>query len=216
MWTHLDLPAVAEAAQEIPIGDRQSYRRAAGELLHPAREPMAALEELKAAMGSQAFSAQYQQAPVPPGGALLRRSWFRTYARAPERKSGDRIVQSWDTASKASTRNDYSVCTTWLVQGKDCYLLDVLRCRLEYPDLRRRIPAHAEAHGAATVLIEDAGSGMHLVQDLKREGKLRPIAMLPKGDKIVRMEAHSAVIEAGHVLLPKEAPWLASFQTEIF
>ena len=127
MWTHLDLPAVAEAAQEIPIGDRQSYRRAAGELLHPAREPMAALEELKAAMGSQAFSAQYQQAPVPPGGALLRRSWFRTYARAPERKSGDRIVQSWDTASKASTRNDYSVCTTWLVQGKDSYLLDFPR-----------------------------------------------------------------------------------------
>jgi len=214
-WTHLDLPAIAEVAQEIPIGDRQRYRRAAGELLHPAREPMAALEELRAAMGSQAFSAQYQQAPVPPGGALLQRRWFRSYAQAPERKSGDRIVQSWDTASKASTRNDYSVCTTWLVQNQDYSLLDVLRCRLEYPDLRRRIAAHAEAHGAATVLIEDAGSGTHLIQDLKREGKLRPIAMRPEGDKIVRMEAQSAVIEAGHVLLPEEAPWLASFLTEI-
>jgi len=65
------------------------------------------------------------------------------------------------------------------------------------------------------VLIEDAGSGTHLVQDLKREGRLRPIGIKPEGDKLVRMEAQSAVIEAGHVLLPEAAPWLGDFQTEI-
>ena len=214
-WTHLDLPAIAEAPQAVPIGEGRMYHRAAGEVLHPEREPMSVLENQKAVMGSQAFSAQYQQAPIPPGGALIRWAWFRSYGQAPERRAGDRVVQSWDTASKAATSNDWSACTTWLIRGTDYYLLDVLRARLEYPELRRRIVSHAGAYGASTVLIEDAGSGTHLIQDLQREGKLRPIALRPEGDKIVRMEAQSALIEAGHVLLPGSAAWLGDFQTEI-
>ena len=152
---------------------------------------------------------------VPPGGALIQWSWFRHYPAAPAPQSQDRIVQSWDTASKAEELSDYSACTTWLVRGGDYYLVDVLRARLEYPDLRRRIIAHAETHGAKTVLIEDAGSGTHLIQELQREGGLRPIAIKPEGDKITRMAAQTATIEAGHVLLPENASWLGDFQTEI-
>jgi predicted phage terminase large subunit-like protein len=215
VWTQLDLPAIAEGAQEIPIGEGRIYRRAAGTVLHPEREPKSVLDELEATMGSQAFSAQYQQAPVPPGGALIKWAWFRIYARAPEKGSGDRIVQSWDTASKASAANDYSVCTTWLIRDKDYYLLDVLRLRLEYPELRRRILSHAETYRATSVLIEDAGSGTHLIQDLQREGKLRPIGVPPQGEKVVRMEAQTPVIEAGYVYLPAAAPWLGDFEIEI-
>jgi predicted phage terminase large subunit-like protein len=101
------------------------------------------------------------------------------------------------------------------MRGADYYLLDVLRQRLEYPDLRRRILRHAETHGATPVLIEDASSGTSLIQDLRHEGKLRPIPVRPDRDKIVRLEAQSAVIEAGHVLLPEAAPWLDEFQLEI-
>jgi predicted phage terminase large subunit-like protein len=174
------------------------------------------LEDLKAAMGSQAFSAQYQQMPVPPEGALIKRTWLRTYSGTPARQPGDRIVQSWDTASKADKTNDYSVCTTWLRRrNNEYYLLDVLRTRLEYPDLRRKILSHAKANGTRTVLIEDASSGASLIQDLQRKGPFRPIAIKPEGDKIVRLEGQSAVIEAGHVLLPESAPWLGDFLGEI-
>jgi predicted phage terminase large subunit-like protein len=214
-WIHLNLPAIAEADEEIPLGGGGFHRRKVGELLHPEREPREVLEELKAAMGSQSFSAQYQQAPVPEGGALIKAEWFRTYPRAPERAPGERVVQSWDTATKAGTKNDYSVCTTWLVRGKDYYLLDVLRERLEYPDLRRKILSHAARHSAASVLIEDAGTGAPLIQDLRREGKLRPIPIRPERDKIVRLDAQSPEIEAGHVLLPEQAPWLDDFRAEI-
>jgi len=214
-WTHLDLPAIADVAQEIAIGKGTVYRRVSGELLHLEREPIAVLNELKAAMGSQAFSAQYQQRPVPPGGALIRWAWFRTYSREPEWHSGDRIVQSWDTASKASAANDFSVCTTWGIRDKEYYLLDVLRKQLEYPELRRRVLSHAEARRATTVLIEDAGPGTPLIQELQREGRLRPIARRPEGDKIVRMEAQSALIEAGRVWVPEAASWLGDFQLEM-
>ncbi len=52
-------------------------------------------------------------------------------------------------------------------------------------------------------------------QDLRREGTIRPIAIRPDRDKIVRLEAQSAVIEAGHVLLPERAPWLDDFLLEV-
>lgn len=98
-WVHLNLPAIAEVPQKIATGDNRFHRRSFGEVLHPEREPLHVLEELRGAMGSQAFSAQYQQAPVPPGGALINGAWFRRYARLPERQPGNQIVQSWDIAS---------------------------------------------------------------------------------------------------------------------
>ena len=107
------------------------HRRAIGEALHPAREPIAVLERLRAEMGSLAFAAQYQQMPLPLEGGLINWRWFRTYQLAPQRQSGDLVVQSWDTASKAAETNDFSVCTTWLVRQQACYLLEVLRSRLE-------------------------------------------------------------------------------------
>jgi phage terminase large subunit-like protein len=44
---------------------------------------------------------------------------FRTYDQQLIPAAGDRIVQSWDTASKASEANDWSVCTTWRVPKED-------------------------------------------------------------------------------------------------
>ena len=214
-WVHLNLPAIAEEDEAISLGDGRVYRRQVGELLHPEREPSHVLEELKAAMGSQAFSAQYQQAPIPAGGALIKDTWFRTYGSVPARTDNERIIQSWDTATKAGLTNDYSVCTTWIIRGKDYYLLDVFRKRLEYPDLRRAILSQAVAQSANAVLIEDAGTGAPLIQDLRRDGRLRPIPIRPERDKIVRLEAQSAVIEAGHVLLPEKASWLGEFRAEL-
>jgi phage terminase large subunit-like protein len=51
----------------------------------------------------------------------------------------ERIVQSWDTASKATELSDFSVCTSWGIVGKELYLLDVLGRRMEYPELKRAV-----------------------------------------------------------------------------
>ena len=83
------------------------------------------------------------------------------------------------------------------------------------PISSRRIVAQAERQEAATVLIEDAGSGTQLLQSLGREGTHRPISIHPKGDKLTRMEAHTAILEAGYVHLPESAVWLPDFETEM-
>ena len=115
-------------------------------------------------------------------------------------------------------RNDWSVCTTWAIKQKKFYLLDVWRPRVEFPALRRKIVNLALSYQAGTVLIEKAGPGLQLVQDLRNDqthGFPRPIGIVPDGDKWMRMEAQTPRFEAGHVLLPKEAPWLATFLDEL-
>ncbi|MHA1559285.1 MAG: phage terminase large subunit [Alphaproteobacteria bacterium] len=217
-WVHLDLPAIAIEDQEIPIGANEIHHRKAGDVLHAEREPLAVLERTKVMIGSLTFSAQYQQRPVPLEGNLIKRAWFQTYGDLPERKTGVRVVQSWDTATSTSEQNDYSVCTTWLVSKRDYYLIDVLRIRLEFPALRKRIIAHAQKHRANAVLIEDAGPGKPMLQDLRTNpvpGMPLPIGIKPEGDKVVRMEAQSTQIEVGQVHLPADASWLDEFIREL-
>jgi hypothetical protein len=117
-WEHLNLPAIAEVDEDVPIGPGKFYRRTAGGLLHPARESLETLNRQKAVMGSLDFSAQYQQAPVAPTGNMIKREWLRYYKEPPERRSNDIVLVSWDTAMKANERNDYSVGTVWLDPGR--------------------------------------------------------------------------------------------------
>jgi predicted phage terminase large subunit-like protein len=213
-WVHLDLPAIAEAPQRIRLADGAWHARALGDVLHPEREPLGELETLRATLGSHAFAAQYQQQPVPADGALVKWRWFGAYAGPPDRLPGDQVIQSWDTANKAERRNDYSVCTTWLIRGEAFHLLDLHRERLEFPDLKRRVVALRRRHGAEAVLIEDRGSGTQLIQALREEG-VHAIAISPEADKATRLQSQSMHIEAGRVLLPAAAPWLDGFRDEL-
>ena len=219
-WEHLDLPAIAVEEQVFQLGRERSHRRSVGDVLHPEREGFAALEALKRELGGMMFSAQYQQRPVPLEGNLIRRAWFRyfTPSTLPPPTYPTMIVQSWDVAMQTGETNDYSVCTTWRADRDDVYLLHVSRSRLEYPELRRKVIVLAQEHACDRVLIEDAGPGMNLLQDLRHSppsGTLRPIGVRPEGGKLERMAAQTAKIEAGHVHLPENAPWLGEFLSEL-
>ena len=214
-WTVLSLPAIAEQRQRYKIGARRCYTRQAGEVLHEAREDRRTLDVIKRQLGTSTFEAQYQQRPVPPGGTLIKREWLQTYPNALPRGGYDLVVQSWDTASSVSEASDYSVCITFGISKQTAHVVDVLRVQLEYPELRRRVLREAHRYRADTVLIEKSASGIALLQDLQREGELRPISYKPRVDKIARLEGHSAKLEAGYVLLPEKAPWLDDFKTEL-
>src|SRR5260370_5069799 len=97
---------------------------------------------------------------------MVKGGGFRTYAPNERPAAFDRIVQSWDTANKATELSDFSVCTSWGIKGKDLYLLHVLRRRMEYPELKRAVREQAEAFDASVVLIEDKASGTQLIQEL--------------------------------------------------
>ena len=186
-WEHLNLPAIAENQMIVDLGKKGKLERHEGHLLHEERLPLQFLTRQKEDLGSFVFAAQYQQRPAPKEGGIIHWDWFKTYDQQPEKGTGCRFIQSWDTASCADEMNDYSVCTTWHVYKKRAWLLDVKRKRLEFPELRREIQLLATRWSADLVLIERAGSGISLIQDLRRESKLNIVGIVPKGDKATRL-----------------------------
>ena len=218
-WTHLNLPALAPCNQSIPLGNGSVKHWLCDEPLEAERCGREVLETRKREIGSPKFNTQYLQQPESKAGNFIQLHWFRHYDKAPVKQAGDRIVQSWDPASGIDDHNDYSVCTTWLMtKEKKYYLLEVFRARLNFPDLKREVRRHALKLAADVILIEKSGIGMGLLQEFANNppgGMIRPIAILPKGDKADRLAAQSAKIEAGHVYLPVDAPWLADFEAEV-
>lgn len=150
---------------------------------------------------------------MPLDGGMIRWPWFKFYDELPAYRSTDRRIFSWDTALSDAGTTDYSVCTEWLVRDRQFYLVNVIRARLLYRDLRHRIAAQNQAHGNAVIIVEDKGSGMSVAQDLKRDG-INVISYKPETSKEQRASIASVQIESGNVLLPREAHWLADFQSE--
>ena len=124
-------------------------------------------------------------------------------------------MQSWDTANKASELNDFSVCTSWGIKGRDLYLLEVWRRRLDYPDLKRAVLDEHIRWRSDVVLIEDKASGTQLIQELVADGLYAVARYKPQTDKVMRLHAQTAAIENGLVHLPQSAPWLAEYLHEL-
>ena len=147
---------------------------------------------------------------------MVKRAWIRRYPELPAISARVSTYQSWDTANKGGTENDWSVCTTWVV-GRDhnLYLADLWRGRVDYPALKAKVQALAREWKPSRVLVEDTGAGTVLVQELR--GKVSGIiGIIPQGDKATRMMAASAKFESGEALLPARAPWLADLEAELF
>jgi predicted phage terminase large subunit-like protein len=217
-WEVLSFPAIAEADevhQIETIWGPRCFRRRQGEALHPDREPLEILQRIRRTMGEYNFAGQYQQTPAPLGGGLVKTEWFKRYRENERPERFDRIMQSWDTANKATELSDFSVCTTWGVRGQDLFLLGLFRRRLEYPALKRAVREQQGLFDANVVLIEDKASGTQLIQELIEDGCHGVTRYQPTTDKIMRLHAQTAMIENGFVHIPEAAPWLAEYLHEM-
>lgn len=214
-WEVASIPAIETDTRAYQLSDNPDhvYLRHAGEVLHEEREPRDILEQMRRSQGSLTFSAQYQQAPVPPEGNIVKREWLRFYQQVPAKF--DLIIASWDTASTLSESSDYSVGTVWGAKGLDFYLLDRVRGRFEVPELRREVLGLSQRWKADQTIIEDTDIGRAITQDLRRSGEWRAILRKPRIDKQARFLAQSARFEAGQVHVPAEAPWFADWLEEL-
>lgn len=202
-WDVLNWPAIAEVDE--------AFRRA-GEALWPEKFPLEKLEGIRAVLGGGPFASLYQQHPAAAEGAIFKREWWRFFREQPPLK---RIVQSWDTAFKNGTENDYSACTTWGVADNGYYLLWFWRGRVEFPELKKRMQWLAEQWKPHQILVEDKASGQSLIQELRYASALPIIPIKVDKDKLARAEAITPLIEAGRVFLPEFAPWLSDYVDEL-
>jgi hypothetical protein len=163
----LSLPAVAQSTTNYDLGGGRTHTREKGDLLHPAHEPAEVLREIKKSMGSMLFSAQYQQAPEPAGGKIIKRKMLRCYSDL-ERLPTDRIVLSWDIALSEQETGHYSACVVLLNRGELYYVLEVIRGKFPFDKLKDKILEVKRRYEKAALLIEDASISTGLIQSLPK------------------------------------------------
>lgn len=213
-WDRIMIPAIATEMEQWELGGGAIKQRTVGEVIQASRMGLNELDVQHIRMGATAFSAQYQQQPVPDDGIVIRRSWLKYYETPPDEFSVKLV--SWDTASTLSEDADWSVGTVWGIADGAIYLLDVVRDRLEAPDLRHRIEAVHRESGADVTIVEDADLGRGIVQDLRRSSSIcKPLAVKPRIEKVARMQARAVMFETGKIFLPRVAPWLATYLDEL-
>jgi predicted phage terminase large subunit-like protein len=209
----LNLPAIAQRTETYELGDGRLYTRQKGELLHPEHEPAHVLAELKREMGPIAFSAQYQQTPIPPGGRIIQRKWLTPYDEI-RHQSGDRIIMSWDIALSETESGDYSACVVLLRRGEVFYILDVVRGRFPFDMLKQKVMEVKRRYASSTLLIEDSPISRGLIQSL-REKSINVTVYKPDTDKRARVIAQTDLFAGGSVRFPWRADWLEGFISEL-
>ena len=157
-----------------------------------------------------------QQRPAATEGEILKRHWWRFYhpnlfsdpknrERWPKFRS---VVQSVDTPLKDKESNDLVAIQAWGVLGADRYLLDLKKGHMSAPQAKRAIVEQARFvrtrfRCAHHVLIENAGYGVELYDELKRElTGVQKITRGTDGDKVLRAEYASSDLQSGNCFLP--------------
>ena len=220
-WELINLPAIAEEGD--PLG------REIGAPLWSERYDLEALASLERSVGRYNWASQYQQRPSPAGGSIFRRSDFRYFSDGGEHwelgqaegkpkrvlKSACRIYQTADTALKAKTVNDWTVCTTYAVTSDhEILILDVARVRLEVPEQLGFLYAQRERWSPVWQGVEDKSSGTGLIQAARRAGK--PFKVLKADvDKVTRAGPISIHYENGMVYHRSGSPWLTDLEDEL-
>ena len=174
------------------------------------------LESVKASLSIQKWNAQWMQNPTSEEGSIIKRDWWRKWDKdyIPELYH---VIQSYDTAFLKKETADYSAITTWGVfypnpdSGPNLILLDAMKERLEFPELRRRALEQYHYWKPESVVIESKASGLPLTYELRKMG-IPVINFTPsKGnDKHSRINAVAPLFESGQIWAPE-----ASFAEEV-
>jgi predicted phage terminase large subunit-like protein len=116
---------------------------------------------------------------------------------------------SLDAAQEKSNRSDYNALLTWGVfkneetQNYNIVLLNSIKQRLEFPDLKALVLEEYKEWNPDTFIVEKKSNGAALYQEMRRMGV--PISEFTPGkgqDKISRVNAVSDLFAAGIVWVP--------------
>jgi len=168
------------------------------------------LEKVKATLPVAKWNAQWMQNPTAEEGAIIKREWWRKYEGENIPKL-QHVIQSYDTAFLKKETADYSAITTWGIfypnedSAANLILLDAIKGRYEFPELRRLALQQYEYWKPETVIIEAKASGLPLTYEL-RKMDIPVVNFTPsKGnDKHARVNAVAPLFESGMIWAPEQ------------
>lgn len=207
---HIKIPAIATEDEiwkiKTPLGGYKTIIRQKGEALHPEREDLEILQDIKLNSGEYHFCAQYQQMPISPQGNLVKKEWLKYYSEIANPMK--ELIISWDTASKCGDNNAYSACVIIGIDYNNKWqMLDCFRGRFAFPELLQKAIVSFEQTKSkynlpVKLLIEDKSSGTQLIQSLHCRRDIDVVSIQPSKDKEVRFGAASVHIQNGNCSFP--------------
>jgi len=196
------------------------------------------LDIAKTEIGSYLYSQEYDAQFVEQTGGLLKREWFQFYNQEASKEFDDsgyyetntyltsgkikviqsslRIITTVDLATSTKESADYTVITTvGLDKKNNIFVLDVIRERLEAPDVLKLLQTVSDKWNPEMIGVERAGYQLALIQILRRQTTLPIVELKADRDKLSRALPLSAKMEAGMVFFPREAIWFSDLEKEL-
>ncbi len=148
-------------------------------------------------------------------GKIFKQCEFMLYTRIPI--DLDCKIMVCDTAQKTKEENDYSVLQVWGRKINKIYLIDQLRGKYSYPDLKIMFASFVNKHqtGLNQIYIEDKVSGTALIQELQRTCPVPILDIQRNKDKYSRAYDIQGFVAAGHVHLNPMASYYTEFISEV-
>lgn len=192
--------------------------RQVGEFIQPSRYSYEEKEEDVKALGIAGYSAQYQQAPRPSGGGIIKEEWLRYYHKLPDRFDSKLITG--DLNFNEGEKSDFACFQCWGKVGPDKYLIDIIRGRWSYKQTKESFDAFAAKHSVYSKYIENKANGPALISDFKEAHPgLKPWpekgSPYMKADKIQRLHMVSTEYENGNVYFPNGILLVDQFVEEL-
>ena len=212
-WSVADLTGKLQRAQKEPKADQWEVIEfpailPSGHPVWPGYWKLEELEAVKASVNIQKWNAQYQQNPTAAEGSIIKREWWVLWEKD-ELPPLMHVIQSYDTAFMKKETADYSAISTWGVfrpsedDGPRLILLDVIKDRYEFPELRRIAKEQYDYWKPETVIVEAKASGLPLTYEMRKLG-IPVINFTPsKGnDKHTRVNSVAPLFESGMIYYP--------------
>ncbi|MEP7049454.1 MAG: phage terminase large subunit [Pseudomonadota bacterium] len=197
-WEHVNLTALDENDQP----------------LWPERWPRTEVLELRDALGGPdgyEWQSLYMGNPRGRGARVFGDVAF--YDSLPD-LSGALISCGIDFAYSTRTSADWSVAVVLAKFGDVFYVVDVVRVREEPRAFRSRVQLLHATHPRARSCAYAASTEMGGVEFF-REGGIRIDGRVATIDKFSRAIPVAAAWNTGRILLPRKAPWLDAFISEV-
>lgn len=193
-WEYVNMPAIDDD----------------GKALWPEQYSVEELNKIRA-RNEYEWSSMYQGQPRPRGGAVFNGTAF--YDELPDEIPNGQSI-GIDLAYTAKTYSDYSVLVSCTCYGDKLYITNVRRKQCEASVFAEEIRTEKRLNPSATVFWWIGGIEKGIVTLLKQMG-LHIRAEVARADKFVRAQAVASAWNQKRVLLPKDAPWLESFVSEV-
>lgn len=249
-WVHLKIP-MEYKGKTFSTSRYADPRTTQGELIDERIQSRAYVEDKKKRLGPWGEAAQYDQEPYPIGGGIFKRAWFKPWTDS-DRNAGHIMLMDgmyhidvmrhyrFCTVDPATTEKeigdkkvsdpDYTCIAAWMAfftpSGPLLVLLDLIRDRMEGPDILPKIHALHRHWRFSIIGIETAGFQLSLFQTARRAPYNLPVREISTKnddtviyridkDKVARAMAATPLMSSGRFFIPEYKPWVSEYLAEM-